>query len=243
MLNNRQKLQQIIDLNLEIAQIQDIDVLLEKILSAARKLINADAGCIYIKAGKDLHCRCIQNDAIQTQFAPGKELTGTTSAVPVNHTSIPGYVASTGEIVNIPDIARWPAGVPYGFKSCSAETFSDRAQSLLAIPLKYYRDDPIGVIYLVNARNDMGEVIAFSDDDLPILKIFANYVAIPIEWAQTVRVRIQGMIRLLTELQDPEETEGHVNRVGAYSAEIYKVWAYKKGLSPAKIDAVTEQFK
>jgi putative nucleotidyltransferase with HDIG domain len=98
-------------------------------------------------------------------------------------------------------------------------------------------------MHLINARNDAGEVIPFSEEDLPLMKIFANHVAIPIERAQTARVRILGMIRLLTELNDPEETEIHLNRVGAYSAEIYKVWAHKKGIPYSKIETDAETLR
>ena len=51
------------------------------------------------------------------------------------------------------------------------------------------------------------------------------------------------MVRLLTELDDPEETAAHVNRVGGYSAEIYKVWARKRGVPRAKIDIATETLR
>jgi response regulator RpfG family c-di-GMP phosphodiesterase len=37
------------------------------------------------------------------------------------------------------------------------------------------------------------------------------------------------------ELRDPEETGAHVQRVGAYSAEIYRTWATAKGLDPKTI--------
>ena len=38
------------------------------------------------------------------------------------------------------------------------------------------------------------------------------------------------MLRM-AEMRDPKETGAHVNRVGAYSAEIYEAWARKKGIS------------
>jgi HD-GYP domain-containing protein (c-di-GMP phosphodiesterase class II) len=35
----------------------------------------------------------------------------------------------------------------------------------------------------------------------------------------------------LTALRDTEETVSHVNRVGAYAAEIYDAWARRKGIA------------
>ena len=115
MLSEQQKLQHIIDLNLEIVKIQDVDILLEKILSAARKLVNADAGCIYIKDGEMLQCRHIQNDTLQQQFAQERKLTCTPSSILVNDKSVAGYVVSTGETLNIPNVVQFPDDVPYSF--------------------------------------------------------------------------------------------------------------------------------
>lgn len=241
--NTPQKLQQIIQLNLEIARIQDIDVLLEKILSTARMLVNADAGCVYVKDGAQLHCRYMQNETLQKSFILDKNLAPLSHAVPIAHSSLTGYVASTGETLTIPDASQWPDDTPCALDRWYDETFHYHTQSLLIVPLKYYQDETVGVLYLINARNEAGTIVSFAESDIPVVQIFANHVAIPIERTQTAKVRIQGLIRLLTELDDPEETEGHLHRVGTYSAEIYRLWAYKHGLPQSKIEIDAETLR
>jgi len=49
MLTEKQKYSKIISLGVEITQVKDLDVLLERILREARNLVNADAGTIYVK--------------------------------------------------------------------------------------------------------------------------------------------------------------------------------------------------
>jgi putative nucleotidyltransferase with HDIG domain len=240
MANEQQKLQQILNFSLEITQMQDIDILLEKILSVARKLVNADAGYIYIKEGGKLQCRHVHNETLQKQVAPGKKLAFPTFSIPISERSISGYVAITGETLNIPDISFLPDDQPYSSDKYYDESSRYHTYSLLVVPLKRNREEIIGVMNLINARNDEGAVIPFAEDDVPFIRIFANHVSVSIERAQTTRTRILGMIRVLTELHDPEETEAHVNRVGAYSAEIYEAWARKKGMSQAKIEADAE---
>ena len=46
--DKEKKLQNIIEMEHMLGEIQDLDVLLEKILSEARKIVNADAGSIYV---------------------------------------------------------------------------------------------------------------------------------------------------------------------------------------------------
>lgn len=241
MLSDHQKSQQLIDLGMEITQVQDLDVLLEKILSAARQLVNADAGTIYMKHGKLLRFSHAQNATLQKRLSPGQKLAYKTFSVPINHHSISGYVASTGETLNIPDVYQLNTGqFSYAFDSSYDEKTNYRTQSMLTIPLKNKQNQIVGVMQLINAQNEQGEVVPFSKNDIPLVRIFANHATLAIERAQITRSEILGLVRVLTELRDPEETEAHVNRIGAYSAQIYKAWASKKKVPQAEIEMKAE---
>ncbi len=74
MLSEKQKPTKLINLGIEIFQVKDIDVLLERILLEARKLVNADAGSIYIKEGDKLKFSYTQNDTLQKRLPLGKKL-------------------------------------------------------------------------------------------------------------------------------------------------------------------------
>lgn len=163
--------------------------------------------------------------------------------VPIDQKTLIGYVASTGEMLTIPEASQWPDDATCSFDRWYDETFRYQTHSLLIIPIKYYQDQPVGVLYLINARNEAGDIVAFFEDDIPVVQIFANHVAIPLERAKSAKMRIQSLIRLLSELEDLEETEGHLHRVGAYSAEIYRLWAYKKGLPQTKIEIDAETLR
>jgi response regulator RpfG family c-di-GMP phosphodiesterase len=232
------KLQQLFDINREIEQVKDVDVLLEKILSVARTLVNADAGSIYTKEGKHLKFSHTQNETLQKQLGPGKKLIYKTFLVPINHSSISGYVASTGETLNIPDVYHLAKDVPYSFDHSYDEKAFYRTQSMLTTPLKNNQDKVIGVMQLINAQSKRGEVIPFAEGDIPLIRIFANSAALAIERAQMMRTMILRMISM-AELRDPKETGPHVNRVGAYAAEIYERWALNKKF-PLKIVETTK---
>lgn len=235
MSNQDGKLQQLVEMTNEIEQVKDVDVLLEKILSVARRLANAEAGSIYVTEGECLKFSHTQNETLQRQLAPGKKLIYSTFTVPINHYSISGYVASTGEMLNIPDVYQLSSGVPYHFDPSFDQKSQYRSQSMLTIPLRNNQGKVIGVMQLINARNDGGYVIPFSQDDIPLIRIFASNAATAIERAQMTRTLLLRMISM-AELRDPQETGPHVNRVGAYSSEIYEVWARKKGFEPKVIE-------
>lgn len=235
--NGNHKLQQILDMSQEIEQVRDVDVLLEKVLAVARKLANADAGSIYVvKDGEVLEFNHSQNDTLQQELDPGKKLIYNTFTVPINHKSISGYVASTGELLNIPDVYELSRQhVPYSFDPSYDERSHYLTRSMLTFPLKNNQQKVIGVMQLINAKDDDENIVPFAEEDIPLMRIFANSAAMALERAQMTRAIILRMISM-AELRDPEETGTHVNRVGAYSSEIYEAWASKQGVPQTEID-------
>jgi putative nucleotidyltransferase with HDIG domain len=149
----------------------------------------------------------------------------------------------TGETVNILDVSFLSSETPYTFDPWFDYLSYYETKSVLSLPLKNGQNEIMGVMDLVNALNKDQEVIPFSEDHIPFVKVFTNHVSVSIGRAQMTRNRILGMVRVLTELHDPEETEGHVNRVSAYSAEIYEAWARKKKLSRKEIETNKEQLR
>ena len=115
MQSQEDKLRKIINLGFELSQIKDIDLLLEKVLSEARKFTNCDAGSIYVREGSNLKFNHAQNDTMQRQLPPGKKLPYSTFTVPINNSSIAGYVAANGAILNIANVHDIGKDFPFSF--------------------------------------------------------------------------------------------------------------------------------
>ncbi|HUL01524.1 MAG TPA: HD domain-containing phosphohydrolase [Nitrospirota bacterium] len=228
MLSEKQKLAKIMKLGVEITEVKDVDVLLERLLHEARHLVNADAGSIYIKEGENLKFSYTQNDTLQKRLPPTKKLIYSTFSLPINNKSISGYVANTGETLNIPDVYKLRAGLPFSFNKSYDDLSGYRTQSMLTFPLKTSRDATIGVLQLINGKNASGKTVPFWKKDQPLILHFANMAAVAIERAQMTRTMILRTIKM-AELRDPKETGAHVNRVAAYAVAIYEAWAAKRG--------------
>jgi HD-GYP domain-containing protein (c-di-GMP phosphodiesterase class II) len=229
------KLMKVINLGFEISQIKDIDLLLEKILSEARCFTNCDAGSIYIREGDCLKFSYAQNDTMRRSLPPGRKLPYSTFTVPINRSSIAGYVASDAAILNIPDVYELDAVYPFSFNRSYDDLTGYRTRSMLTIPMKNVRDDVIGVLQLINAMGQDGEVIPFAGKDQDIITYFANNAAVAVERAKMTREMILRMNKM-AEMRDPKETGPHVNRVASYSVLLYETWATKMGLSRDEID-------
>jgi len=223
----------IIKLDSELNQIQDLDLLLERILLESRKVVCADAGSIYIVVKGDdkggmkekLSIKYAQNDTIQKTLPPGQKMIYSVFSVAINQKSISGYCAFTRKFINVPDMYNIPSDAPYSFNSSFDQLTGYKTISSLTFPLLTADGRLLGVIQILNKVDKQGEIIPFSEEDEFLLTHFAANATIALQRAYVTRSMILRMIRM-SELRDPKETGSHVNRVAGYSVEIYDRWAY-----------------
>lgn len=227
-------LESVIRVTHEILQIQDLDILLERILTEARKIVNADAGSIYIIENNKLKFSYTQNSTLQKQLPAGKKLIYNTFSIPIDNRSIAGYVALIGNIVNIEDAYNIDPTQPYSFDQHFDAVSHYKTTSMLTVPIKTVLGLTLGVIQLINAKWPDGNIRTFQKNEEPVIQHFADNAASAIERAKMTRSMILRMVKM-TELRDPAETFSHVNRVAAYSVEIYEAWAHKKGIAERDI--------
>jgi HD-GYP domain-containing protein (c-di-GMP phosphodiesterase class II) len=234
MLSEREKIDLITRISLDINKVKDLDLLLESILTNSRTFFNADAGSIYLKDGDELRFSYTQNVTLEKRLAPRKKLIYTTFTIPINSSSIAGYVAKNCESVNIPDVYQMSTTVPYTWDSEFDRVSHYTTKSMLTVPMTTHRGEVLGVMQLINAQDDTGAIIPFSSADESLIMHFATSAALALERAQMTRNIILRMISM-AELRDPKETGAHVNRVGAYSVEIYEAWARERGSPPEEV--------
>jgi response regulator RpfG family c-di-GMP phosphodiesterase len=235
MRSKKERLNEIVRLSTELNNIQDLDLLLEKILSEARAVVNSDAGSIYICKGNELISSYAQNDTKQKKLKPGEKLPYASFTVPISTSSIAGYVASTGKILNIPDVYRIKSDPPYKFDSNVDKETRYKCKSMLTVPMKNNRGSILGVLQMINAKGKHNKTISFLKSDEPFVLHFANTASIVLQRTQMTRALLLRMISM-AELRDPKETGQHVNRVASYAVELYERWAHHRNMQKDEID-------
>jgi response regulator RpfG family c-di-GMP phosphodiesterase len=229
------KLRKIITLDSSLQTIQDLDLLLERILLEARQFTHADSGTIYLKRDDELVFAYSQNDTLQKRLRPDQKLPYTFFTMPINKDSIGGYVAITKKILNIRDVYNLPEDTPYHFNAEFDRKSDFKTTSMLTIPLVTTLKEVVGVIQVINAMDEDGTVVAFDKDDELLVNHFASVASQALQRAQLTRQILLRMISM-AELRDPKETGPHVNRVAAIAVEIYERWAIKHGMERRQID-------
>ena len=234
-------LKAIFEIDSELIQIQDMDLLLERILYEARRVLHADAGSIYVKETVEengervdkLAIKYSQNDTSQKELPPGQKLIYSVFSVPITEKTISGYCALTQQLVNVPDCYNLPTGVPYTHGKSYDQISGYRTTSMLCVPLKTAEGMLLGVIQIINAKDRKGKSIPFSINDEFLITHYAVNATMALQKAQIIRTMILRMIKM-AELRDPKETGQHVNRVGGYAGEIYDRWATRHGVPDNK---------
>ncbi|MFO7558425.1 MAG: HD domain-containing protein [Desulfobacterales bacterium] len=234
MLSEKEKLDSLALLGIELNQVQDLDILMEKILSEARRFVNADAGSIYLEKNNHLHFSYTQNATLQRRLEEGEKLIYSIFSIPIDKTSIAGYVAATGQPLNLKDVYRIDSTKPYRFSRKFDVASNYTTRSALTLPLKTASGKILGVLQIINARDDNNRFVAFSNKDQRMMTHFASIASVAIRRARMTRAIILRMIKM-AEMRDPKETGAHVNRVGSYAVEIYERWALKHKLSNDEI--------
>ncbi len=235
MLTEKEKLDSLTRLGVELNQINDLDILMERVLTRARQFVNADAGSIYIRDRQWLHFSYTQNETLQNKLPRGEKLVYSTFRIPIDEKSIAGYVAATGQALNIPDVYKLEPTLPYKFSKRFDQTAGYRTVSILTVPLTIATGDILGILQIINAQDENGRITTFTKADEQMMFHFAGIAAVALERAQMTRALILRMIRM-AEMRDPKETGAHVNRVAGFSVEIYEQWALKRQLSQKEID-------
>lgn len=235
MIEDKIRLEKIIAIGNMMTRIKNTDILMEKILTESRKLVHADAGSFYTCDENNLNFTYSQNDTFQKKLGPNKKLIYNTFTMPINLNSLSGYVALKKEILNIEDVYQLAQDLPYRFNPEIDHKSGYKTKSMITIPLQTPSGKVIGILQLINAKDENQNIIRFDEADIPFLKHFANIAAVALEKAEITRSIILRMIRM-AELRDPKETGAHVNRVASYAVEIYESWARKHKISENEIN-------
>ena len=211
-----------------INRLTDVDAVLDRILSESRDLANADAGSIFLVQGDHLEFAYVQNNTLfgsDTSTAALYE----NIHIPMDESSIAGCTAVKRRVVVIDDAYNLPQSVPYSFNRAMDEKSGYRTRSILSIPLQTMSNRLVGIMQLINAGNHAGEIVPFDSAARTYVPLLASHAAAAVERSIMNRELVLRMNKL-AELRDPTETGAHVQRVGAYAAEIYQAWALKKDM-------------
>jgi phosphoserine phosphatase RsbU/P len=182
------KLNELIEATKSLNSSLDLDELLDIILETALGLVHGDRGTVYLMNE--------EKSEIWTRVARGlNHDERSIIRLPLGK-GIAGYVAATGDSINIPD-AYLDARFDPGFDRVTGY----RTQSILCAPMRNRKGSIVGVFQILNKRNGV-----FTEEDTTILEALSVHAAIAIENARLVaqekeKIRIERDLAAAREVQ------------------------------------------
>ena len=204
-----------------LASEHNLEKLLKLIVTSAVDITHSDAASLYLKDNNRLKFVVTTNKTLEARWGKQKfELQFKPYHIAITKESISGYVAVTGEIVNIPDVSSI-SGQPYTFNKSFSEKNDYPTISLLTIPLINRQTEIIGVLQLLNKIADDGSFTTFDKYDEEVAISMGAQAAVALDNVrlnESLRKAHYDTLLLLSaanEFRD-NETGHHVKRVSAY---------------------------
>ncbi len=189
-----------------IAAQTTIDSLLNELVSATQKLLLADRATVFLVDQK--------NGELWSKVAAGTQ----TIRIPIS-AGIAGSVATTGELISIPD-----AYSDSRFNQEVDKKTGYRTHSILAAPMKENQGKVLGVFQALNRLNEDGTVRSggFDHLDAELMQLLAGQASVAVENAllyDQLRLATEDTIYRLAaaaEFKDKDTSE-HLHRMARYS--------------------------
>lgn len=217
---------------------RDLGTLLDLILTQARRVTTSDAGSLYLverdENGVPKQLRFAMAHNFSLPAIPFSSFT-----VPIDHTSLAGYVASTGEPLVIGDVYLLPDDVSYRQNRSFDDAFGYRTRSMLVLPMRSHRDEIVGVLQLINRKRvpEMRllsdeiverEVLDYDERCVTRATALASQAAVAIENGrlyEDIERLFEGFVTAAVtaiESRDPT-TSGHSGRVATLTVKLAEV--------------------
>ncbi|HEY9752187.1 MAG TPA: HD domain-containing phosphohydrolase [Coleofasciculaceae cyanobacterium] len=210
----------------------NLDELLELILLKSREITCSDAGSVYLLDRHSepplLWFKVAQN--FSQPLASLEEF-----AMPLTTQSLAGYVALTGESLNIADAYEIPEQLPYQLDRSFDQAIGYRTCSVLVLPMQNHNGEMIGVLQLINRKQDAHQIITtenatavtqpYSDWEERMLRSLASQAAISIERNQlqdSIENLFEGFVKAAVQIIEARDpcTFGHSERVAELTVRL-----------------------
>ena len=200
------RLHSLLDVTQSLSSEIDLDNLLGRIMDVVTINLNADRCTVFLldRERNELWSKVAIGLKQEIRFPADK--------------GIAGYVATSGEVLNIPD-----AYADYRFNPEIDKKTGYKTENMLTMPMRDKHNQVLGVFQVLNRKNG-----PFSADDEELLAAIASIAATAIENAilyEEIRKSFVSFIETLSTTLDARDyiTSGHSRRVTLYAVQIARL--------------------
>lgn len=218
---SQEELKEIVDIGIELTAEKDEDILLDKILITAMKVTHCDAGTLYLNQDGELVFKIMKTISKSIHKGiNGEEID--LPPVPMLEENVCAYAAIHHMMVNVADVyndKNFDFSGPKRYDSITKY----HTKSMLVMPMMNSDDDVVGVLQLMNAMDDEGNVIPFDDDQKYVIRTLASQAAVSISnmlYIQEIKDQMYSFIDAFSTVSDARTPYNgtHTKKVTKYAA-------------------------
>ncbi len=169
---------------------KDLDKLLGLVLKEGRSLGKCEGASLYLiekssSGDPELVFKLTQNSKISFDFREVR--------FPLTNQSLAGYVALSGEILNIFDVYSLKDCYPFSFDKSFDEKVDYRSKELLVLPMKNHKSKVIGVLQFVNTFGHEPVFAALEEISEKVSEAYSGKEKLKLGFCKTKQGLLEGL--------------------------------------------------
>ncbi len=211
----------ILNIGINLSTGRDRNKILASILESGMEITNCDASTLYLYENDQLSFKIMKTLSMGISRGVDGEAITDIPPVAMKEENVCAYTAIHREIVNIPDVYdsdRFDFSGPKQYDSLTGY----HTKSQLVIPLENNENDLIGVLQLINAMDEDGNVIPFDKQYDIIIRSLGSMAAIELTnltYMEELKSQMYSFVEALTAVLDERSpyNASHTRNVAKYS--------------------------
>ena len=182
---------------------RDQNHLLDVVLASVMELANCDAGTLYLLDGDALCFKIMHTNSLGTHSGgDGKD--PDMPPVPLRRENVCAFSFLEGRTIRVEDVhtsTEYDFSGPIRYDAITGY----HTQSMLVVPMRNREGEKLGVIQLINALDEEGNVQAFPEDMILALESVTSQAAVTIQnvrYMKEIRELFQSFVRVMSAAVD-----------------------------------------
>ncbi len=199
----QENINKILEIGILLSSEHDVNRLLEQILSCAMELTHCDAGTLYLLDNDVLRFRIMRNNTLKT-YIGGDGTMPQLPPVPLSRENVCALALLDNRNILVEDV-----------RSCDEYDFSGpmhydaltkyRTKSMLVVPMRNRQGERLGVLQLINALDEEGNVCGFVQSMVLLAESVASQAAVTIQnvrYMKEIKELFHSFVRAMSTAVD-----------------------------------------
>ncbi len=196
-------MKRVLEVGVLLSAERDPNRLLDEVLNCVMELARCDGGTLYLLDGEVLRFKIMRTDSMGTHTG-GDGQDPDLPPVKLRRENVCALALLEDRTVRIQDVYHDPTCDFSGPIAYDALT-GYHTQSMLVVPMRGREGERIGVLQLINALDEKGNICAFSDEMALVLESVASQAAVTIQtvrYIREIRELFRSFVRVMSAAID-----------------------------------------